>query len=151
MADQTDSSQPATPWGKGKLVGQKPPLRLQEIWSLRTRLQVAGRTRALAAWIAEAKVRPGHYLFPGRHPAVYRSTRPHALSVKGWVEAQGGHPLSATSLSRLRTGSAQTTLTFRVRRAERFVVLSRGLVGTIARGAHSRRSPMRSGRPCWDP
>jgi integrase len=48
MADQTDSSQPTTPWNKGKLIGQKPPLRLQEIWSVRTRLQMAGRTRELA-------------------------------------------------------------------------------------------------------
>ncbi|MFB1486897.1 MULTISPECIES: hypothetical protein [unclassified Thiocapsa] len=48
MADRTDSAQPATPWNKGKLIGRKPPLRLQEIWNLRTRLQMAGRTRELA-------------------------------------------------------------------------------------------------------
>jgi integrase len=48
MADQTDRPQPATPWNKDKLVGQKPPLRLQEISSVRTRLQMAGRTRELA-------------------------------------------------------------------------------------------------------
>lgn len=48
MADRTDSAQLATPWNKGKLIGRKPPLRLQEIWSVRTRLQMAGRTRELA-------------------------------------------------------------------------------------------------------
>ncbi len=37
-----------TPWNKGKLVGQKTALRLSEIWSIRVRLQVAGRTRDLA-------------------------------------------------------------------------------------------------------
>lgn len=36
------------PWNKGKLVGQKPPLKLQEVWSIRIRLQLAGRIRDLA-------------------------------------------------------------------------------------------------------
>ena len=27
------------PWNKGKLVGQKPPLKLREIWAIRIRLQ----------------------------------------------------------------------------------------------------------------
>ncbi|EOG3618537.1 tyrosine-type recombinase/integrase [Pseudomonas fulva] len=36
------------PWNKGKLVGQKPPLRLRDIWAIRVRLQIAERTRDLA-------------------------------------------------------------------------------------------------------
>lgn len=36
------------PWNKGKLVGQKAPLRLRDIWAIRVRLQVAERTRDLA-------------------------------------------------------------------------------------------------------
>ena len=36
------------PWNKGKLVGQKAPLRLSEIWSIRIRLQLERRTRDLA-------------------------------------------------------------------------------------------------------
>jgi hypothetical protein len=36
------------PWNKGKLVGQKPPLKLREIWAIRIRLQQARRTRDLA-------------------------------------------------------------------------------------------------------
>ena len=36
------------PWNKGKLVGQKPPLRLKEIWAIRIRLQLAKRARELA-------------------------------------------------------------------------------------------------------
>ena len=77
------------PWNKGKLVGQKPPLRLKEIWAIRIRLQLARRARelalfnlaldsklrgcdlvqtrdALAAWIARAQVRTRDYLFPSR-------------------------------------------------------------------------------------
>ena len=36
------------PWNKGKLVGQKTPLKLKEIWAIRVRLQVFGRRRELA-------------------------------------------------------------------------------------------------------
>lgn len=36
------------PWNKGKLTGQKPPLKLKEIWAIRTRLQLDKRTRELA-------------------------------------------------------------------------------------------------------
>jgi integrase len=36
------------PWNKGKLVGQKAPLKLKEIWAIRIRLQLAHRTRDLA-------------------------------------------------------------------------------------------------------
>lgn len=37
-----------TPWNKGKLIGQKAPLRLSDIWSIRVRLQLAGNARDLA-------------------------------------------------------------------------------------------------------
>lgn len=36
------------PWNKGKLTGQKPPLKLKEIWAIRIRLQLAAKTRELA-------------------------------------------------------------------------------------------------------
>lgn len=36
------------PWNKGKLVGQKPPFKLHEIWSIRIRLQLANNHRDLA-------------------------------------------------------------------------------------------------------
>jgi hypothetical protein len=35
------------PWNKGKLVGQKTPLKLRGIWAIRIRLQLAERTREL--------------------------------------------------------------------------------------------------------
>ena len=37
-----------TPWNKGKLVGQKLPLKLWEIWTVRTRLQMAAKTSEIA-------------------------------------------------------------------------------------------------------
>src|SRR5580693_3980438 len=36
------------PWNKGKLVGQKTPLKHREIWAIRVRLQVFSRMRELA-------------------------------------------------------------------------------------------------------
>jgi hypothetical protein len=39
-----------TPWNKGKLTGQKPPLKLNEVWAIRIRirLQISKKTRDLA-------------------------------------------------------------------------------------------------------
>ena len=36
------------PWNKGKIVGQKAPFKLKDIWALRVRLQLEGRVRELA-------------------------------------------------------------------------------------------------------
>jgi integrase len=36
------------PWNKGKLVGQKAPFKLKEIWAIRVRLQISSRGRELA-------------------------------------------------------------------------------------------------------
>ena len=40
--------QRSAPWNKGKLIGQKPPLRLRELWAIRVRLQLSGTVRNLA-------------------------------------------------------------------------------------------------------
>src|SRR3982751_1407027 len=51
MQDNANSELPALkriPWNKGKLIGAKPPLRPKHVWSIRTKLQVEGRTRDLA-------------------------------------------------------------------------------------------------------
>ncbi len=39
---------PKQPWNKGKLIGQKPPLKLNEIWGIRIRFQLARKYRELA-------------------------------------------------------------------------------------------------------
>lgn len=36
------------PWNKGKLIGQKPPLKLKDIWAIRIHLQIGRRIRDLA-------------------------------------------------------------------------------------------------------
>ena len=48
MDTATTTNERVTPWNKGKLLGQKPPLKLREIWAVRIRLQLDHRTRQLA-------------------------------------------------------------------------------------------------------
>jgi hypothetical protein len=36
------------PWNKGKIVGQKAPFKVKDIWALRVRLQMEGLARELA-------------------------------------------------------------------------------------------------------
>jgi len=52
LEDRMESSHKASvrrvTWNKGKLVGQKAPLKQREIWAIRIRLQLAERTRELA-------------------------------------------------------------------------------------------------------
>lgn len=42
------TSQPRQPWNKGKLVGQKAPLKLKDIWAIWVRLQLHSKVRDLA-------------------------------------------------------------------------------------------------------
>ena len=44
----TQTVQRREAWNKGKLVGQKAPFKLKEIWAIRVRLQMQGRLRELA-------------------------------------------------------------------------------------------------------
>jgi hypothetical protein len=49
MPDEDSLSTKArrTPWNKGKLIGAKPPLRPNQVWSIRTRLLIeSARCRA---------------------------------------------------------------------------------------------------------
>ena len=46
--DETRSASRRGAWNKGKLVGQKAPFKLQEIWASRIRLQMQCRLRELA-------------------------------------------------------------------------------------------------------
>ncbi len=52
MTGQTNAGSAVTvsrqPWNRGRLIGQKPPLKLREVWAIRTRLQIADRLRDLA-------------------------------------------------------------------------------------------------------
>lgn len=41
-------SNPHQPWNKGKLIGQKAPLKLKDVWAIRIRLQLGHKIRDLA-------------------------------------------------------------------------------------------------------
>ncbi len=57
----THDAQRKTPWNKGKLVRQKPPLKLKEVWAIRIRLQIAENIRELALFnlAIDSKLRGG--------------------------------------------------------------------------------------------
>jgi len=46
--DHHDKLASERPWNRGKLTGQKPPLQPQQVWAIRTRLQLAKKVRDLA-------------------------------------------------------------------------------------------------------
>lgn len=48
MFNKTPKHISPMPWNKGKLIGQKSPLSMQDIWSIRMKLQNEGRIRDLA-------------------------------------------------------------------------------------------------------
>lgn len=48
MKTYTDEVTSPFPWNKGRLIGQKAPLKLKEIWAIRIRLQLADKVRDLA-------------------------------------------------------------------------------------------------------
>lgn len=48
MYEPIENNTKAEPWNKGKLVGQKAPLKPQHIWGIRIHLQMAKNTRDLA-------------------------------------------------------------------------------------------------------
>ena len=69
--DETRSASRRGAWNKGKLVGQKAPFKLQEIWAIRTRLQMQCRLRELALFDLGidsklARLRPGQAARPRR-------------------------------------------------------------------------------------
>ena len=48
MSSSSEHKLKKAPWNKGKLVGQKPPLNLKEIWAIRIHLQIGEKHRDLA-------------------------------------------------------------------------------------------------------
>lgn len=170
MKTTSDASQTAhEPWNKGKLIGQKPPLKLQEIWTVRTQLRIAGNTRELAlfnlaidsklrgcdlvalrvrdiahgnhvvarasvvqhktreavqAWIKEAALSNGDYLFPSRQSgSPHLSARQYARIVKRWIGLMGADPQEYGTHSLRRT---KATLIYRQTKNLRAVQLLLG-------------------------
>ncbi len=98
------------PWNKGKLVGQKSPLRLKDIWAIRVRLQLGTKVRDLALFnlaidsklracdLVKLKVRDichGDRIASRttvmqqktQHPVQFEITEPTRDSVGKWIQA----------------------------------------------------------------
>jgi hypothetical protein len=60
-AEQSTPTITRRPRNRGRLIGQKPPLKLREVWAIRTRLQLADRMRDLALFnvATDSKLRGG--------------------------------------------------------------------------------------------
>ena len=88
----TSSVQPGdpvghAPWNQGRLVGQKPALKLQEIWAIRIRLQLGKRLRDLAI---DSKLR-GCDLVPLRVRDVAHGD--HVLARATVIQQKTGRPV----------------------------------------------------------
>ena len=57
IKSKTDHSR--APWNKGRLVGQKRPLRPKEVWAIRARLQIKHSTRDLALFNLDSTASSG--------------------------------------------------------------------------------------------
>jgi integrase len=100
------------PWNKGKLTGQKPPLKLREIWAIRTRLQMASNIRELAMFnlaidsklracdltrLQVQDVRHGSHVAARatvmqqktQRPVQFEITEQTRESLESWIEARG--------------------------------------------------------------
>jgi len=99
------------PWNKDKLVGQKAPLKLRDIWAIRIRLQLRHCTRDLALFnlAIDSKLRAcdlvklrvldvahGDQVAPcaivmqqkTKRPVQFEITEPTRESVHAWIEAR---------------------------------------------------------------
>src|SRR5260370_30465260 len=113
MSTPSDTRPAQVPWNKGRLTGQKPPLKLKEIWAIRIRLQLSARVRDLAMFsnlaidsklracdLTKLKVRD---ICHGEHiasratimqqkthrPVQFEITEQTRDSVDGWIKAAG--------------------------------------------------------------
>jgi len=48
MTENSIPTRRRAPWNRGRLVGQKRPLKPKDVWTIRVRLQMEGRRRDLA-------------------------------------------------------------------------------------------------------
>ena len=100
------------PWNKGKLIGQKAPLKQRDIWAIRVRLELAKSTRDLALFnlaidsklracdLVKLKVRDichGSQISPRamvmqqktRRPVQFEITEPTRNSIAVWMQKSG--------------------------------------------------------------
>lgn len=132
MQTAFSTSERRGPWNKGKLVGQKSPLRLRDIWAIRVRLQLAERVRDLALFnlAIDSKLRASDLVnlkvrdvFHGStiaaraivmqkktgRPVQFELTEPTRDAVSAWVKEAGLSADDALFPSRIRLSSHLST------------------------------------------
>ena len=120
------------PWNKGKLVGQKAPLRLKDLWAIRVRLQLANRTRELALFnlAVDSKLRSCDLLKlrvrdiaqgekvarramvmqqKTQRPVQFEITEQTQEAVASWIKTAGLRPESFLFPSRIRASTHLST------------------------------------------
>jgi len=120
------------PWNKGKLTGQKPPLKLREIWAIRTRLQMSSNVRELAMFnlAIDSKLRAcdltrlhvqdvchGNQVASRctvlqqktQRPVQFEITAPTRECVQAWIEARRLKPTDFLFPSQLRSSPHLST------------------------------------------
>ena len=159
MCTHTQNLRSPTPWNKGKLVDQKRPLKLQEVWSIRTRLQIAKKTRELALFnlAIDSKlrgcdllqIRVKDILHSGcmakratvmqsktKHPVRFEITQQTRIAVKALIDRDrlNGHDY----LFRSRLGKSEHLSTRQYARIVKSWVLKIGLDSSLY-GTHTMR------------
>jgi len=147
------------PWNKGKIVGQKVPLRLREIWGIRVRLQLSGNLRDLALFnlAIDSKLRACDLISlrlgdiahenhvnsravvmqrKTRRPVQFEITEMSRDAVQSWTRAAG--PRSSDFVFPSRTGSSPHLSTRQYARIVHRWVREIGL-DSSAYGTHSMR------------
>jgi len=152
---QSAARQRYVPWNKGRLVGQKPPLKPQQIWAIRIRLQLQGRVRDLAMFnlALDSKLRACDLValrvsdvstgdgIASRAQIVQRKTgRPVQFEITGptrdalaaWIQDKGLVAHQALFPSRLRASEHVSTRQYArlVKSWVRMIGLDPGLYGT---------------------
>jgi hypothetical protein len=127
------------PWNKGRLIGQKRPLKPKEVWAIRVRLEIGGTKRNLAlfnpaidsklracgrpvqfeiteatreavqSWISTRGLRSGFLFSSRQHDSLHLSTRQYARIVDSWVKRAGLDSAAYGTHSMRRTKQRRST------------------------------------------
>lgn len=120
------------PWNKGRLTGQKAPLRVPDIWAIRVRLQLGGKTRDLALFdlAIDSKLRGCDLVslrvgdiahgdrinsrasvmqHKTKRPVQFEITESTRAAVSNWIKKAGLQPHSFLFPSRLRASPHLST------------------------------------------
>ncbi|MEX4002050.1 tyrosine-type recombinase/integrase [Paraburkholderia sp. EG285A] len=159
METQNGRAANRVPWNKGKLTGQKPPLKLPEIWAIRTRLQMSSNIRELAMFnlaidsklracdltrLKVQDVRQGAHVGSRamvmqqktQRPVQFEITERTRQSLDAWITTRGLKPTDYLFSSRLHTSPHLSTRQY-ARVVHRWIA-SIGLDDT-AYGTHTMR------------